>query len=332
MRERAFWNRLRAARGRVLSARPQFTLRSLLILITAIAIWCRILASWERNSAALRSLRCQGARVTLGIKATCHDSPTFDEQSAIERTIGYERLGHCLDALLVPRRARVSFAGRRVPTDCVNTLYKLSTLEAFSVDGFLIENPAFGDRELIGVSQISSLRSLSVCTNPDITDAGVSGMCDASQLEELMLADCPCIKGPGLESIAKLRRLRVLYLGKLAGAIFLAPALRNKAILEELTLVELEVSSQTLGAIASLPHLRSLSLRACRFVPGAIAALECSTTISKFDLAYTEMSDADLPLVARIKALQTVDLTQTRVTAAGAASLVEMCPSCIITH
>jgi hypothetical protein len=320
----------RRLRDRLSWSRLQFRLPAVFVLVAVAAVASCCLLSWRENSNALRVLARQGAFVTLGAEPTCHESPMPDEQNVLESLFGVERVHRCVDALQVPRRTRISFVGRPFPSRGVDTLRRLSRLEAISIDGFPTFDVTFGDHELMGVADISGLRSFNIQANRVVSDTGVDSLRAAEDLEYLLLADCPGLRGPGLTGLASLQRLRSLYLARLAVGDYLIAALQNKPNLENLTLVEFDVSLQTLETIASLPRLRCLSLVSSRFGPLAVSALSAAPGIQELDLRYTDLTDADLQVLTRMKKLELIRLEGTDVSDGAVSSFSAARPLCVV--
>jgi len=310
--------------------RPQFTLRALLILMALLSVVFHRVVSWRGNAEALRALERCGAFVTVGPDPTCHESPTREEQNLLERVIGNEGARRCVDRLMVPRRTRISFVGRPFPPKCLKLLGALSRFEAFSMDGFLMPDTTFGDREMVSILRISSLRSFSLDTNAAVTDNGIRCLCNARRLEYLMLAKCLRVEGAGLASLADLHELRTLYLRQMRATDTLAVALQNKPMLEHLTLAEMDVSPETFAMIPSLPRLQRLSLVSSRFDGDALAALLTAPMINELDLRFTDVTDAELKLLLGVKELRLLLLNGTCVSGSGVDSFATARSFCVI--
>jgi hypothetical protein len=91
------------------------------------------------------------------------------------------------------------------------------------------------------------------------------------------------------------------------------------------------ISARGLEAIASLKQLRVLKLGHLRFPGKSLPVLKSLENLERLGLEFcAEVSDDSLPHLASWKSLRWVDLSGTKVTAAGVATLREQRPECRI--
>jgi Leucine-rich repeat (LRR) protein len=151
-----------------------------------------------------------------------------------------------------------SFRARagQIATDDLRKLATLSALEELFLQDAALNDDVLGEL----VQGLSGLRRLTLRNTPQVTDVGIATLAELVQLERLALIDLQ-ISGEAIPTLSKLPALVSLDLRQckqIAGAA-LAP-LSNAPALKELKLSGYDIDDATLGIVASLPRLESLTV------------------------------------------------------------------------
>ncbi|QDV41760.1 Leucine Rich repeats (2 copies) [Stieleria neptunia] len=175
---------------------------------------------------------------------------------------------------------------------------------------------------------IPSLSKLWIQKAP-LTDAGVqaliTGMCNKQQLDTLSFGNCPQITNQALDGIAKLKSLTHLTLRD-------NPQLDSGVLrfVRELPgLTELRLEGNVVQA-ADLEHLSTLKLERlhlsnARIADGAMAALaEACPDLKQLGVAKSNLDDAAMPAIGKLKQLEWLWLYGTPISDDGLAELDDL--------
>ncbi|MCY2925260.1 MAG: hypothetical protein NT031_07455 [Planctomycetota bacterium] len=161
------------------------------------------------------------------------------------------------------------------------------------------------------IGRCSALERVSIEEATGVGDECLAAWSKLPNLWELRLDSCPEVTAKGVEHVAKLAKLRVLYLGgceRLRGAD-LAPlaALTN---LEELDLQRATALTNDLSPLGKLTRLRVLVLYGCTGLEdGALAGLRTLTGLGELHIhGCDKLTDAGLADLAAMTGLHTLYL------------------------
>ncbi len=178
-----------------------------------------------------------------------------------------------------------------------------------------LEGTKITDNTLQHLSALTSLEVLNI-GYVLVTDSGVEALASLSNLRELTLGGNK-LTDAGLQPLRQLPNLTYLDLGGeqredsgIWSVSFAQPGLEAIATLKHLRRLRLEdtmITARGLVTIGSLPQLESLDLHDCE-----------------------RIGDDAVPILASMRALRSVDLTGTKITAAGLEKLRRAKPDCRI--
>lgn len=214
----------------------------------------------------------------------------------------------------------------------------------------IIELPAatqVHDAAMESLAKMSELRAVRL-VGDNVTDAGVARLMELPHLTELDVRNCRGVTRKGIELAAAKKTLRVLKIGGpkigddvlkvVAGMTNLtglsldnsfvtdaAVARLDKLPLEDLTLYQCpNVTDKGLEVLSSYGNLERLTLSDVGAKGAALAALPHPEKLTALDMAQSRITDAEVPNLAKLKALRTLDLSQTAVTDAAIDTLAKM--------
>jgi hypothetical protein len=142
--------------------------------------------------------------------------------------------------------------------------------------------------------------------NTPLDDFGMEQIGKFSNLHWLLIENTK-ISDRGLENLRSMPSLEYLNLNKNSingtGLRFLI-----SPNLETVSLRQTLVDGQGLAVISKFPSLWALVLSGCEHLDGpGLAQLEKSQNLERLELNLTNLSDADLPYLARLKQLKNLD-------------------------
>ncbi len=163
-----------------------------------------------------------------------------------------------------------------------------------------------------------------------LSDAGLVHLRGFKRLKTLYLSGQP-VTNAGLAEVVSLKQLESLGLSSTqvtdAGLGSLAP-LKN---LHFLNLDQTSVTDAGLAHLQKLPQLQTLTLVATHVSDKGLAALQGVKRLHVLVLkGATQIGDAAIPAIARLRGLTEINLSGTRVTTAGVATLKASLPQCQI--
>ena len=220
-----------------------------------------------------------------------------------------------------------------------------TTITSLELDGA-------GDDVAATITAIASMRaltSLRLSHDPRLTDNQLKALADMPQLRNLELPNCSEVRGHTLDAFAGRSLERITLWGCQLDAVGLRQlrlltSLKHLAIgpdiqgdgadfLELVSLTSLhslQVQSacfddRSMAILASLPILRSLSLRDCAITSAGLAYLESVPELTDLCLeGCTSVGDKGLVHVAKLTALDRLNLATTGTTGVGMARLASL--------
>jgi Leucine-rich repeat (LRR) protein len=202
------------------------------------------------------------------------------------------------------------------------------------------------DDSLKSLAGLSDLRHFTCGVTP-FTDAGIAHLASLNNLEELWL-DFNSQLGDGcLDTIGRLKKLRVLrFFGASISDAGIAK-IKGLKNLEDLQLGKAQIGDASLEIIGAFSKLKTLDLQHTRVTDAGMphlkhlqlhwlclsdtvvsskgfAAISNMTDMQHLFLGYSRIDDNALELISRMKCLESCDLSATRVTGAGVRKLVEL--------
>jgi Leucine-rich repeat (LRR) protein len=239
--------------------------------------------------------------------------------------------GDLLELARLASLQRLDLSRTRITDQGLSYLKKVSTLR--EVDLSYAEK--IGDPAHAIIKEWKQLTRLNL-RGTVIADETAAAAATLPNLEVLDIADT-IVGDPGVEALSLAPKLKVLSMGSIRMGELGYQSLRQFTGLEQLDLSgnrplsAARISARGLEAIASLKQLRVLRLGHLRFPAKSFPVLKALENLERLGLEFcTEVNDDALPHLAAWKSLRVVDLSGTKVTAAGVASLREQRPDCKI--
>jgi hypothetical protein len=302
--------------------RFQFSLRSLLVLMIAVAIPCSWLA--VEMKAAKEQRETVEAIVDRAGAMDKEQSEAVEEIAALvhEQQIngdihhGYDYncpkecavpiapawVQHLLGRDFFASVIWLDFSGIEITDAELEHLLKgLNQLKFMYLSGTNVT-----DSGLKFLNRLSQLNGLDLA-NTKITDAGLEDIKELSQLQYLNLWNTK-ITDAGMEQLKKLPKLQSLYLGMV------------------------KITDAGLGHIKGLTTLQSLSLVDSKITDAGLEHLKGLTNLESLNLSDNNITDAGLEHLKGLTTLQTLYLSDTKVTEEGVKKLQHALPKCRINY
>lgn len=186
------------------------------------------------------------------------------------------------------------------------------------------------DEGLRAIGQISRLRQLDICGCSAVTGNSIDTLDQLSNLERLQLDFRPSITDASLASVAKMRRLRSLFLhGPLTDVGI--RQLKQLTALEKLSLSGKDVTDDSLETIISLSRLTSLDLSGTGISDAGLSLLQALHNLVELNLEDTNVTNSGLQRLAGLSSLLTLHVTmKDGVTYEGIDTLKLRLPECSI--
>ncbi len=182
----------------------------------------------------------------------------------------------------------------------------------------------------IDLARLRSLPKLtSLCLNWKTwaNDAALPSVTSIASLQELHLFGTP-VTDAGLKTIALQRNLRRLHVGRTRITDEGLVHLQGLPKLEHLSLVDTDVTDKGLGYLRAVASLKSLNLTGTKIGDDGVKVLSWFPLLQSVHLKRTSISDTTLDHLAGLQQLTEVDVSETRVTAAGVQRLRTVLPQC----
>lgn len=245
----------------------------------------------------------------------------------------------------------ITVADQSITDEDVKQLAALSALEVLSLTAGVT------DEGLAHLARIRSLKSLGVNTEKQLTDRGMVALQDLPNLEALYLnCDHHSISEQGIETIAKLTRLKILHIQlspgliegskigslenlkrlEIGGGIRIdeqfTKALSKCQQLDRLALTD--VPEEAVEHLTQLSKLRSLELSgpSTKITDSAVNQLKNLRGLRWLTLADLPITDGCIESLAELKKLEKLTILKTKITPEGMAELQAALPNCEIEH
>lgn len=189
----------------------------------------------------------------------------------------------------------------------VRELNEINTLTGLALDGSTAEPRLFG--EIVSSHSLTHL----ACSGEKFSDEHAATLVHAITLTSLQCVRSP-ITNHGLHNLRQLTQLKHLdFLQFSAVGDEGIAALSGLTKLEDLNLLDSNVSDQSANTIAGFVRLRSLSLAGTQFTDSGLSQLAVLTSLEHLNLRECAISDASTPVIAQFQQLKLLDLHGTQV-------------------
>ncbi len=184
------------------------------------------------------------------------------------------------------------------------------------------------DATLDDLRRMPHLRAVRLADLPRVTDAGLSALADAAELEAVDLERLPV----GNAAIAALwvadkPRLSAVYLRDLHVGDAGVRTVTRAAALRELWLDHLPITDAALDGLGSAAHLTHLTVRAPGVTGSSLDRLAGLDELATADFRGCDLTDAGLRRLPPLRSLLSFSLSGTGVTADGVRAVLGRCPA-----
>jgi hypothetical protein len=334
-----------------------FSLRAMLLLILAVAVWLGWWVNGARNQqAALAAIRAYDVSVNI----SCANE-FFDITNGIGGGTGFKKetkpwwlptvlesqLGrdyfHNVDSVAfgegspapgVTRRGDIVGEVARLGGLTQAALYfevgdddvaRLSGMRSLKFLNLGKDSPRLTDASLETISRISSLETLQIHDAP-ITDSGLAHLSRMSRLKSLTLGEASAFSTGGSRvavtgtGFAHLAGLPDLFELEIHSPSLTGDGLKQLGMLKQLKSLKLKGGSfrdDDLRFLASLTNLETLEIVGSTIDGTGFRHLSGLTNVTYVCLEGPNVTDAAIPFLARLPALESVMIYGTQVTASG---------------
>jgi hypothetical protein len=293
----------------------QYSLRSLLLLVVAVAIPFSWLATEMQRAARQRDF--------VASLAPTGGSADYDYWYGGDRHAPFPE--KWLEALF----GKDFFA--EVHGVSVRSDAGLASIREWSpLQGVDLLGPGITDTGLKSLRRFKQIRLLQfTCTA--VTDEGLRSLVDIDGIRTLCLSDAK-VGDSGMAYVGQMRLLRNLIL---SGTNVSDAGLRHLTGLDELEVLDLSCTRITGEGIAWLKEcrrIRYLALTQTDITDGALIHLQGMANIECLDLSRTNITDAGSVYLKRLTRLRTLDVRDTRIGGKATKMLREALPQCSITN
>ena len=322
----------------------QYSLRTFLVAITVLAVWLGVkINAARRQHEAVTAILKAGGSIAYSYQATTdpdglikidpHASPHVP--SWLRNWLGDDFLFEVVEASFLGNGRTIPARPIVITESDLSQLAKLPGLRSVTFGNVNIAASDTHPQRLLDDSDLTVLRNLSRLENLGVFPAevhgnGLANITRSNGLKSLLLIDTPIddlaighiskltnlqylwlrntrISDRGLENLRSMPSLEYLNLDKNSingtGLRFL-----NSPNLETIYLRQTLVDGQGLAVISKFPSLWALTLSGCEHLDGpGLAQLEKSQNLERLELNLTNLSDADLPYLTRLKQLKNLD-------------------------
>ena len=257
----------------------RFSLRSLLVVVTLLAVGLGWFAYWRdakrREEAAREWVLHHGGGVGQ-----------VDGREMSQRPLWVQRL-----ALVLPE-------------ECLRTVYYVD----FPKDTT--------DADLEVLRDLPNLTQVNLNEAASITPAGLAPLAELPRLEVLYLNQTPA-RDEGLAHARHLHGLKEIWIEHTGITDASIPWIASNPALTHLDLDGARITDKSAPLLAKLQNLEVLALRGTHITSRGVAELARLPRLKHLYLKETAVDDEGLQHLAKIKTLETLDVRRTRVTDAG---------------
>ncbi len=298
--------------------RFRYSLRTFLIVVTAICLWLgwkiRAAREQQRTIAAIQELE-GGIDYDFEWEDISADRVP-PEPAWLVKLLGVDFLHDVVEV-----QSNTGFVG--VPKkECSKLLAQLGHfphLHCVIVDYCILH-----DEDLQNLTELTELKALNL-TDSGISDVGLQHLRNLNRMSALHVSENH-ISDKGLLYLASLISLEELDLSKnqISGEGFLhLVKLRN---LRWLGIDDNPITDEGLKIIARLPHLETLLLDHSDITNAGLEHLQGVSSLKHLSLISTRVSDTGIESLLKMPSLNTLDISGTRITAEGISRLKRMQP------
>ncbi len=176
------------------------------------------------------------------------------------------------------------------------------------------------DGRLRNIAAFPEIREVSL-QDTDLSDTGLGYLSECRGVNCLELSNTE-VTDAGVEKLTKLTELRELYLAHTAVSDKCAEDIAKMSRLEVLVLSDTHFTELGLSRIAGLPALTQLSLNGTRVTGNALSRFAARSSIKYLELSRTDIDDRSLQHVIWMQNLEGLDLSSTGVTDKGLVALI----------
>ncbi len=277
----------------------RFSLRTLLLIITAICVWIGIqVNAARRQREAVATITKAGGTVVYDYQNLQLVSPAGITWDDSRLPPGPAWLRHQIGDDYFQTVVAVSFWNLKQRIE-KGELAKLPHVTTVLVGGFDAH-----DGDLVALAEFDRLEVLIFLTNS--------------------------INGSILKSLPNPNRLRFLYLhGPDVDDAALEP-IGNMAMLTDLQIGGVKISDAGVSHLRNLANLEHLALSGDKITDAGLAHLQNLSNLTSLELAWGEITDAGLQQLTTLRKLTNLSLYMTKVSQAGIRSLRAALPTCYI--
>ena len=307
----------------------QFSLRTLLIVVTALAVWLGLRVDRaNRQQEAVEAIEDQGGDVYYD----------YQQKPAAKSVWGLTYVDKTYSSQVDPPGAEwlrqlvgerffvtpVTVMISRQPTICLTPLRDLPHLEEVR-----LSDTELSDFDVANLAHLKKLRFLSITWSRS-SEGGpqdFSFLSHLTELEWLQIAGCRFSEA-GLEHLKHAGKLQTLHVPDHQISDDGLASLEHLSNLEVLGLRGNPITDDGLVHIASLNKLIWLLLNGTQVTDEGLKCLEGLSGLRFLNLSKTQVTDEGLKCLEGLSGLRLLDLRKTQVTAAGAERLQQALPRC----
>ena len=276
----------------------QFSIRSLLVLVVAVAVPFSWLAV-ERMEAAKQGNLVEWVRKSSG-------SVQYDYE--------FDASNNFL---------------RNASPSAPSWLFELLGTDFFAnIATVSLHDSEISDVDLELLARLNRLRALYL-ERTNVTDVGLEKLKGLTELQELWLADTQ-VTGVGLEHLKGLTQLHRLVFDRSPVSDAGLDQLKRLTHLQDLLLNQTHVTDSGLMHLTGLAQLKGLSLDNTSVTDTGLKQLKGLTQLQVLELSDTKLTDAGLEQLTALTQLQRLSLIHNRLTDDGVRKLRQALPNCTI--
>ncbi len=233
---------------------------------------------------------------------------------------GYDVTNDMLNGLERLKSLRkLSLIESKIDDHACLALARIANLEVLNLERTRITDLAM---QSLSVFPSSNLHSL-VLDETAVTPAGIDFLSKLSNLTALHLNRCS-LDDSALQPLGRLKDLTHLEIGSTEVRFDTEISDQSFSKLQHLNVNGSQITDDGLRRIAKLPSLRWLDLTRCRKFGNRIEALTECGTLEVLYLNLSDVNDAAIPHLMKLKSLRTLSLNATHVTDSGVRQLKSM--------
>ena len=307
--------------------RFQFSLRSLVALVVAVAVSCCWFAAKMR----------QAERQRRTVEAIRKAGLWVQRDYEWEALVAFDETGYCPNSEPPAPEWIMELIGEDLFTDIVGVLSDsedrpeavmehlggLTTLKRLELGGTQVTDA--GLEHLNGLTNLLFLQ----LWDTKVSDGGLEHLTRLTNLRRLELSGTQ-VTDAGLEHLKGLTNLKRLSLSRTQVTDAGLEDLKGLTNVEELRLDHTQVTDAGLEHLKGLTQLESMFLSETQITGTGLVHLEGQRNLKVMYLAYTPVTDAELEHLRRLGNLEVLRLDATPVTADGIEGLRKALPNCKI--